>query len=113
MAATDVLLVLTTLPGDADGAAWGRPLVEARLAACVSLLPGMTSVYRWQDGVSVDREQQVVIKTTADRLEAVRAWISGHHPYELPELLVLPVSDGGAAYLAWVTASTREGADPA
>lgn len=104
---TDVLIVLTTLPAATDGAAWARPLIEGRLAACVSLVPAITSVYRWEGAVTVDQEQQVVVKTTADRLEAVKAWIAGHHPYEVPELLVLPVAGGGEAYLAWVAASTR------
>lgn len=111
MAPCDAVLVLTTLPHGADGAGWARRLVEARLAACVSVLPGLTSVYRWRDAAGQDviedaAEQQIVIKTTADRLEALKAWLAANHPYELPELLVLPAG-GGDAYLAWVSSSTR------
>ncbi len=99
------VLVLTTLPAGTDAAAWARPLVDGRLAACVSVLPEMTSVYRWRETVEVDREQQLVIKTTEARLAEVRAWVAGAHPYEVPELLVLPVAEGGEAYLAWLRAS--------
>lgn len=104
----DARIVLTTLPADADGVAWARPLVEDRLAACVSVLPAMTSVYRWQEAVEEAREQQVIIKTTARHVDAVGAWIAEHHPYDVPELLVLSVADGGEAYLAWITASVGE-----
>ena len=102
---TDAVLVLTTLGGQADGPAFARSLVDARLAACVSLLPPMTSIYRWKEGVEQAQEQQVVIKTTRARLEALRAWMAAHHPYEVPEFLVLPVAEGGESYLAWLTES--------
>jgi len=107
---TEATLVLTTLPEGFDVPAWGRQLVEARLAACVSALPAMTSVYRWRDETGRDAieqaaEQQVVIKTTAARLEDVKVWLAANHPYEVPELLALPVAGGGAAYLAWLSAS--------
>ena len=112
LTASDAVLVLTTLPTGADGAGWGRRLVEARLAACVSVLPGLTSVYRWRDAAGQETiedaaEQQIVIKTTPARLEALKAWLAANHPYEVPELLVLPVAGGGDAYLAWISSSTR------
>ncbi len=101
------VLVLTTCPASWDGPAAARQLVDARLAACVTVLPPVVSVYRWNDGISSEPEQQLVIKTTEARLEALQAWMAATHPYEVPEFLVLPVSGGGEAYLAWLTASVE------
>lgn len=101
------VLVLTTFPASWDGPATARQLVDARLAACVTVLPPMVSVYRWNDGITSEQEQQLVIKTTEARLEALRGWLAANHPYEVPELLVLPVEGGGEAYLAWLTASVE------
>jgi periplasmic divalent cation tolerance protein len=100
-----VVLVLTTLGESADAAAFARTLVDERLAACVNVLPPMTSVYRWQGKVEQDREQQIVIKTEAARVEALEVRVRELHPYELPEFLVLPVGGGSTAYLAWVSES--------
>jgi periplasmic divalent cation tolerance protein len=99
--ASTVAIVLTTLGADADAAALARTLVEERLAACVNILPPMTSVYRWQGKVEQDREQQVVIKTTADRIPALQLRLHQLHPYELPEFLILDAS-GSEAYQIWV-----------
>lgn len=104
---TDAVLVLTTIGGQADAPAFARALVDARLAACVSILPPAVSIYRWKDGVEQEAEQPLAIKTTRARVEALRAWMAAHHPYEVPELLVVPVADGGEAYLAWLTAAVR------
>ena len=101
------VLVLTTFPASWDGPATARQLVDVRLAACVSVLP-VVSVYRWNDGISSEPEQQLLIKTTEARLDALQAWMAATHPYEVPEFLVLPVSGGGEAYLAWLTASVAE-----
>ena len=97
-----IVLVLTTIAAEADGAALGRALVDERLAACVNVLPAMTSVYRWKGQVEQDREQQVIIKTTRDRLAALEARLRELHSYELPELLVVPAGGGSDAYLAWI-----------
>ena len=107
ISATRAALVLTTIAADADGAALARTLVEERLAACVNVLPAMTSVYRWKGQVEQDREQQLVIKTTMDRLPALEARVRELHAYELPEFLVIAADDGSAAYLAWLDDSVR------
>ena len=99
------VVVLTTLGADADAAALARTLVEERLAACVNVLPPMTSLYRWQGTVEQEREQQLVIKTTPERVPALEARLQALHPYEVPELLVLPAAGGSAAYLEWVRKS--------
>ena len=99
---TDVVLALTTLPVGEAGRAIARLLVEERLAACVNLLPPMRSVYRWQGALSEDQECQALVKTTRSRLEALRLRLAELHPYELPEFLVVSVTEGSAAFLQWV-----------
>lgn len=97
--------MLTTLGADADAAALARTLVDEGLAACVNVLPVMTSVYRWKGAIEEDRELQLVIKTVATRLPELEQRLRELHPYELPELLVVPVSGGSEAYLAWLRSS--------
>lgn len=107
---TDVVLVLTTVPSAEVGATLARTLVQARLAACVNVLPPMTSIYRWKGEVQQDTECQVIVKTLRSRVDEVRALMRRTHPYELPEFVVVPVEAGESAYLAWVAdeASGRE-----
>ena len=102
-----VAVVLTTIAAETDGPALARTLVSERLAACVNVLPLMTSVYRWKGQVEQDREQQLLIKTTAARLPALEARIRELHTYELPEFLVMTAEEGSAAYLAWVDEAVR------
>jgi periplasmic divalent cation tolerance protein len=103
--ATDIIIVLTTLGGDADATAFARTLVHERLAACVNVLPPMTSIYRWRGAVEQDREQQLLIKTTAASLAKLQARIRELHSYEVPELLVIPATGGSDPYLTWVRES--------
>jgi periplasmic divalent cation tolerance protein len=110
--ATDVVIVLTTVsaqPDDDAGERIARVLVDEQLAACVNVLAPMTSIYRWKRAVERDLERQLVIKTTRERLPAVRERLAALHSYELPELIVLAVSDGSPAYLEWVRESTVPG----
>ena len=102
----DYVIVLTTLPADADGRALGRTLVDERLAACVNLLPPMESVYRWEGQVEQDTERQMIIKTSKERVVALWDRLRELHPYETPEFVVLTISDGSDAYLRWVGEST-------
>lgn len=103
-----LVLVLTTLGADADAPAFARTLVEERLAACVNVLPAMTSIYRWKGSVDQEREQQLLIKTAADRVEALAARLRELHPYELPEFIVLD-AEASTAYAEWIDDSTRAG----
>ena len=102
----DYVIVLTTLPADADGTAFGRGLVEEKLAACVNVLPAMESVYRWEGRIERETERQVIIKTSRDRVAALWDRVRELHPYEVPEFLVIPIADGNEAYLRWVGDST-------
>ena len=105
---TDCVLVMTTLPADADASVFAHTLVETRLAACVNLLPAMESVYRWEGAVEAEPERQLIIKTTRACTAALWERLRELHPYDVPEFLVVPVVDGNDAYLRWVGESTRE-----
>jgi periplasmic divalent cation tolerance protein len=105
---SDVVLVLTTVPVGDRGEAIARALVDERLAACVSVLAPMTSFYRWHGSVERDAEHQLIIKTTRERVAAIKARLAELHSYDVPELVVLPVSDGGSAYLEWVRSETSD-----
>ena len=102
----DYVIVLTTIPADADAPAFGRALVDERLAACVNLLPVMESVYRWEGRVEHESERQVVIKTARERVVALWERVREMHPYEVPEFVVIPIVDGNDAYLRWVGEAT-------
>jgi periplasmic divalent cation tolerance protein len=95
-------VVLLTAPDAAIAEGLARSLVEERLAACVNLVPGVRSVYRWQGQVEDASEVLLVVKTRADRSAALAARVRELHPYELPEVLELAVAGGSAEYLAWV-----------
>ena len=102
--ASPVRLALSTAPDAETGARIARALVEERLAACVNLVPGIRSLYRWQGAIQDDTEVMLVIKTRHDRVDALADRLRALHPYEVPELLALPVEAGLAPYLDWVAA---------
>ena len=102
----ECVLVWTTIGSSADGRGMASILVAERLAACVNLLPAMESFYRWNDGVSNDHEHQLIIKTTAVRVPALKARVHELHDYDVPEFIVTPIVDGSEAYLDWIREST-------
>ena len=103
----DVVLVLTTVADPAHAETIARTLVDERLAACVHVSAPMVSIYRWKGAVERDTEQQIVVKTTRDRVDAVTQRLQALHPYELPECLVVEAAGGSDAYLAWVKAQVQ------
>jgi periplasmic divalent cation tolerance protein len=104
----ELVLILTTLGGDADASALARILVEDRLAACVNVLPAMVSIYRWKGSIEQDRERQLLIKTTRAQVDALAARLRELHPYDLPEFIVLD-AEASDAYASWVEGSVGEG----
>jgi periplasmic divalent cation tolerance protein len=104
---SDFVMALTTLPGDFDATSLANDLVGAGLAACVNVLPAVTSVYTWKGVPQVDREQQLFIKTTSDRVDALWEVLRSRHPYDVPEFLVLPVVGGSEEYTRWVAESVE------
>jgi len=100
------LLVLTNLPDRASADKLAAALIEQRLAACVNVLAPCRSVYRWRGAVHKDEEHPVLIKTTGERYAALEAAIRALHPYELPEIVAVPIERGLPAYLDWLAAET-------
>lgn len=105
MSSSDALIVFVTCPPQA-AAALAQTLVESRLAACVNILSGISSVYRWQDEVQRDDESLLLIKTSRARYPALEHAVRENHPYELPEVLAVAVEAGLPAYLDWLRDAT-------
>jgi len=101
------LLVLTNLPDRAAAERLAALLIEQRLAACVNILAPCRSVYRWKGAVQREEEHPMLIKTTAERYPALEKVLREGHPYELPEIIAVPIERGLPAYLDWVAAETR------
>ncbi|NUS37595.1 MAG: divalent-cation tolerance protein CutA [Lysobacter sp.] len=102
-----VLVCFCTCPDLASAERLAGILVDERLAACVNILPGVRSVYRWQDAVERADEVLLLVKTTRGRLDALAARVRALHPYELPELVAVEAAGGLPAYLDWVAAESR------
>lgn len=100
------LLVITNLPDRASAQKLAEALIGQRLAACVNILSPCASVYRWKGVVQHDEEHPMLIKTRAERYLELEAAIRAAHPYELPEIIAVPIERGLAAYLAWVDSET-------
>ena len=100
---TDKLVVLVTCSSPAEARRIARAVVEARLAACVNIMPGaVQSVYRWKGKVESARERLLLIKTSRRRLAKLRKAVEQLHSYDVPEFIALPIAAGAPAYLAWV-----------
>ena len=104
--AKDVLVVLVTCPPD-KAQAIADALVEERVAACVNVVPSLRSVYRWKGEVHHEDEAMLLVKTTKGRFEALKQAVLKHHPYELPEVIAVPVERGHTPYLEWVIESSH------
>jgi len=108
----ETLLVLTNLPDRAAAERLADALVAQKLAACVNILAPCRSIYRWKDAVQHDEEHPMLVKTTAERYAALEAAIRAAHPYELPEIVAVPIVRGLPAYLQWVESETRPETSP-
>jgi len=108
MSKPEIVVVLATFPDLVVGRKIARQLVERRLAACVNLNPGVTSIYRWDGKIEEETEVQGLIKTTRVGFEKLKAAIVDLHPYNTPEVLLVSVDGGAEGYLNWVDAEVRE-----
>lgn len=99
-------LVLCTCPSAQSAHELAGALVESRLAACVNILPGVTSVYGWEDRVESAEEHLLLIKTVAEQYESLETFIEQRHPYEVPEIIAVPIERGSKRYLDWLGAWT-------
>ena len=104
---TDKIVVLTSCAAKADAERLARALVEGRLAACVNVVPGVRSVYHWKGAMESGEEFLLIIKTSRDLFGPLREEMEKLHPYELPELLALPVVAGAENYLSWLQSNLR------
>ena len=105
--ATSARVVLVTVPRGGKAESLAESLVESRLAACVNVIPGVTSIYRWKGRVHRDGESVLVVKTTVARFKALERWLKAHHPYETPEIISMPVAAGSKEYLSWLSSAVR------
>ena len=99
------VVVLCTVGSAEDAERLARAVVEGRLAACVNVVPGVTSFYRWEGKVASDGEWLLIMKTTKERFAALREAVVELHPYDVPEVIELPIGDGHPPYLDWIDAS--------
>ncbi len=107
MTTPTIVVLLVTAPSADAAAAMARTLVEEGLVACGSIVPAIRSIYRWEGKVQDDAEALLILKTERRLVPALQTRLPEIHPYQVPELLVLPVEDGLAPYLAWVSESVR------
>ena len=103
---TDAIVVMTTLSSSDEAVRLVRALLERRLIACGTVLPGGRSLYRWQGKISDEQEVVILLKTRSARLETLQLAFDELHPYKVPELLALTVTAGNAKYLEWINAET-------
>jgi periplasmic divalent cation tolerance protein len=101
------VMIYVTASGEEEARKIGRALVEQRLAACANVLPGVTSIYRWQGKVEEGGEASLILKTTADKVEAVTARVRELHSYTTPCVVALPIGGGNPAFLDWIETETR------
>jgi periplasmic divalent cation tolerance protein len=99
---TDKIVVLSTCATEEEAAKLARVLVEARVAACVTMVPGARSVYRWQGAVESAAECLLIIKSSRQLFEPLRMALEEAHPYDVPEVLAMPVVEGSANYMNWL-----------
>jgi len=104
---TEPLLVLTTMPDETSAKMLARKLVSEKLAACINLLPEMTSIYEWKGASEEGTEHLLLIKSTAGAYSRLEAAIRENHPYELPEIIATPISHGLPDYLNWIVERTQ------
>jgi periplasmic divalent cation tolerance protein len=104
---TDKIVILTTCAVESDAERMARALIDGRLAACVNVVPGVRSFYRWEGETQCGQEFLLIVKTSRALFEALRAEMEKLHPYEVPELLALPVVAGSETYLTWLQSNLR------
>lgn len=101
------LVMMCLVPDRGSGENIARALVQERLAACVNLVPGVVSTFRWEGEVKQEDELLMIIKTAAGRFEAVRAAITMTHPYDTPEVIALPIIEGDPKYMSWLLENSK------
>lgn len=101
------IVIYCTCPNIETAEKISRLLINQHMAACVNQLPGITSIYEWEGKIQRDQEVLLLIKTTEERFDAIRQLVIEEHPYELPELIAVPISQGLPDYIEWITQCTK------
>ncbi len=104
---TDAIIALSTIDSEKEAKKIAKALVETHIAACVNIIPKITSIYEWKEETCEEEELLLIIKTQQSRLKELKATLEELHPYEVPELIVLPITDGLPDYLSWLLANTK------
>ena len=104
---SDIIVVYITAPSQEVAHALARALVEEKLAACVNIIPGIQSVYHWEDAVHVDEELLLICKSRTERFDLLQNRVQALHPYDVPEIISIPVQNGSEPYLNWVRENTN------
>jgi len=104
---SDIVLILTTWPDKIDAQKAAKNWLNKKLVACVNILPKMLSMYEWDGEIQTENEYQILVKTTSIRIKELKQSILESHPYECPEILILPVTGGYEDYLNWITGNTK------
>ncbi len=107
MSQSEAAIAFSTIDSEEEAKKIARALVEAKLAACVNIIPKLTSIYKWKGKLCEEEEFLLIIKTSQTRLEELKATFKKLHPYEVPELIACPIIDGLPDYLDWVIKSTQ------
>jgi periplasmic divalent cation tolerance protein len=102
----DTIVVLITTPSREDAESIGRYLVESRLAACVNILPGMTSIFRWEGKLCEEAESLLIVKTRSEQFDRLSQEVRARHRYTVPEIIALPIVQGSQDYLDWIQQCT-------
>ena len=105
---SEYITAFVTSPGEETSIAIASALVEDGIAACVNIVPGIRSVYRWEGKVQDDKEELLVIKTRRDLFDALATRVKELHPYDVPEVIAMPIIDGSKTYLDWLADSTSD-----
>lgn len=103
---SEMLVILCTCPDEATAVKLAGSLVERRMAACVNIFPAIRSIYRWQGETCNEMESLMVIKSLACHYKELEAWLSEHHPYDIPEIVALPVNQVSNDYLGWIASNS-------
>ena len=104
--ASDVIVVYITAPNSEDAQTLAQALVQENLAACVNIIPGIQSVYRWDNAIQTDTELLLICKSRTERFDALKKRVQALHPYDVPEIISIPVQNGSEPYLNWVRDNT-------
>lgn len=107
---TTYQIIFCTCPDQATSEALAKRLVMQKLAACVNILPGLTSIYRWQNQIESAQEHLLIIKSTQAQYAAIEQTLKHYHPYDVPEIIALPISQGLPAYLDWIEINSNPAA---